>query len=156
MDGRLVGLNTAIVSGSGGYQGIGFAIPSNIVIQVADQLVRKGKVTRGWLGVSIEDLNGDVADALHMAPMSGVLVADVAADSPAARAGLQRGDVITSINHVHTTDAAHVRNLIALAGPTHVAIEFERGGKHLARQAALVEAPREPERSGDLDPTASD
>jgi Do/DeqQ family serine protease len=156
MDGKLVGLNTAIVSGSGGYQGIGFAIPSNIVVQVADQLVRNGKVTRGWLGVSIEDLNGDVADTLHMAPKSGVLVADVAANSPAARAGLQRGDVITSINHVRTTDSAHVRNLIALAGPNHVAIEFMRGGKVLGRDVALVEAPTEPERDRDVDPTASD
>jgi S1-C subfamily serine protease len=83
MDGKLVGLNTAIVSGSGGYQGIGFAIPSNIVLQVAAQLVKNGKVTRGWLGVSIADVTGDVADALHMAPGTGVLVADIATGSPA-------------------------------------------------------------------------
>jgi Do/DeqQ family serine protease len=146
MDGELVGLNTAIVSGSGGYQGIGFAIPSNIVVQVADQLVRHGRVVRGWLGVSIQDLTGDVAEALQLPPRSGVLVADVASGGPAARAGVKRGDVIVAINHVRTNDAAHVRNLIALAGPTHVGIELVRAGKPLERDVLLTEAPRESER----------
>ena len=143
MDGKLVGLNTAIVSGSGGYQGIGFAIPSNIVLQVAAQLVKNGKVTRGWLGVSIADVTGEIADALHIAPRTGVLIADIAIGSPAARAGLRRGDVITSINHVPITDAAHLRNLVALAGPGRIVVQLQRGGRSLVIQVDLVEAPRD-------------
>jgi len=136
MNGRLVGLNTAIVSGSGGYQGIGFAIPSTIVVQVADQLLRRGKVVRGFLGAALEDLPP---------PSGGVLVAEVTSDGPGARAGLRRGDVITAINRVATVDAAHVRNLIALAGPTHVVVDVLRDGKRIAIDVGLAEAPREPD-----------
>jgi len=145
MDGRLVGLNTAIVSGTGGYQGIGFAIPSTIVVQVADQLLRRGRVVRGYLGASLEDLPADAAAELHLPPHGGVLVAAVADKGPGARAGLRRGDVITAINRVATPDAAHVRNLIALAGPKHVWVDVLRGGKPLALDVALAEAPREPD-----------
>ncbi|HTR56486.1 MAG TPA: trypsin-like peptidase domain-containing protein [Kofleriaceae bacterium] len=145
MDGRLVGLNTAIVSGNGGYQGIGFAIPSTIVVQVADQLLRHGKVVRGYLGASLEDLPADAAAELHVPPRGGVLVVELVAKGPGARAGLRKGDVITAVNRVATPDAAHVRNQIALAGPTHVVVDVLRDGKPLALDVALAEAPREPD-----------
>ena len=145
MQGKLIGLNTAIVSGSGGYQGIGFAIPSNIVVQVAQQLERNGKVTRGWLGIAIADVTGDLAAALHRPPHSGAVVTLVAPDSPASRAGLQKGDVITALDGVAVLDAGHLRNLIALAGPKRVHLDFVRDGKPMEADATLSEAPSEPD-----------
>jgi serine protease DegS len=135
MSGRLVGLNTAIVSGSGGYQGIGFAIPSTIVVEVANQILSRGKVERGYLGIALADLPP---------PRAGVLVAGVATDSPGARAGLRRGDIITAINRVATPDAAHARNAIDLAGPTHVVVDVTRSGRPLVLDAALTAPPSEP------------
>ncbi len=144
MEGRLVGINTAIMSRSGGYQGIGFAIPSNMVVQIEDQLVRHGKVTRGWLGVAIDDVSDSVAMRLHVAPRSGVVVTELSPEGPAARAGLALGDVIVSLNGVRVTDPGHLRNLIALAGPQRIHLEIVRGGKEQGRDVQLVQAPDEP------------
>jgi Do/DeqQ family serine protease len=144
MDGRLMGINTAIVSRSGGYQGIGFAIPSNMVAQVEDQLVRHGKVTRGWLGVVTEDVDDRIASRLHVTPRAGAVVTDLANGGPAARAGIARGDVITAIAGARVTDALHLRNLIALAGPGPIRIELVREGKTLATEVHLAEAPAAP------------
>ena len=156
MDGRLVGINTAIMSRSGGYQGIGFAIPSSMVVQIADQLVRFGKVRRGWLGVAIDDVDDSVAMRLHVAPRSGVVVTELAPGSPAARAGLSLGDVITSVNGVHVTDPAHLRNLVALAGPHRVHVEIVRGGKPIGADIDLVQAPDEPEHKASVETDADD
>ncbi|MGE5186954.1 MAG: trypsin-like peptidase domain-containing protein [Acidobacteriota bacterium] len=144
MNGRLIGINTAIMSRSGGYQGIGFAIPSNMVVQIEDQLLRHGKVTRGWLGVAIDDVTDSVAMRLHVAPRSGVVVTELSPEGPAARAGLALGDVILSVNGVRVTDPGHLRNLVALAGPHRVHLEIVRGGKEQGRDVQLVQAPDEP------------
>ena len=97
-DGKVIGMNTAIFSPSGGSVGIGFAIPSDLIRTVTDQLVAAGHVTRGYIGVATQPLTPPVAKALHLSGTSGVLLAGVEAGSPAARAGLEPGDVIQSIN----------------------------------------------------------
>jgi len=91
LQGEAIGVNTAIASRSGGYMGIGFAIPSNMVKVVKDQLVTSGKVVRGYLGVRIQELTRALAQSLHIDTTEGVLVADVSKSSPAAKAGLNVG-----------------------------------------------------------------
>ena len=113
MDGRLVGINTAIISRSGGYQGIGFAIPSRMVMPIKDALLEHGKVERGWLGVELVDLTEDIAHVVGVEAHAGVVISDVSPDGPAADAGLEAGDVITAIDGDKTVDAVHLRNQIA-------------------------------------------
>ena len=97
--GELIGINTAILSGgSGGNQGIGFAIPINLARYIMDQILKYGKVTRGWLGVGIQDVSAPVAKAYGVPANQGAIISDVQPDSPAVKAGLQRGDVVTQIN----------------------------------------------------------
>jgi Do/DeqQ family serine protease len=98
MDGRLVGINTAIFSKSGGSHGIGFAIPSNLVRLVVQSALKGGKVQRPWLGASLQTLTPDIADTLGLEAPSGALVAKVHAKGPAARAGLRAGDVVVSVD----------------------------------------------------------
>ena len=142
MDGLLVGINTAIVSRTGGYQGIGFAIPSNMATQVKDSILRHGKVIRGWLGVAIQDVTEELAKSMGIAPKTGVLVSDVTLDGPAGKAGLQRGDVITAIDGVKTNDSAQLRNLVALAGKgKKVRVDLLRGGKEKSFEVTLGELP---------------
>ena len=97
--GELVGINTAILSKSGGNQGIGFAIPSNSARPTMESLLKTGKVVRGWLGVGIQDLSADLAQALKLPNASGVLVSSVQPNTPAAKVGLRRGDVILKVNN---------------------------------------------------------
>jgi serine protease Do len=98
LDGEVIGINTAIASSSGGYQGIGFAIPSNHVRWIMDQLIKTGSVKRGYLGVKIEPLNKDLAENFGLATKDGVLINEVFPDSPAASAGMQDGDVVLKLN----------------------------------------------------------
>jgi serine protease Do len=111
--GELVGINTAIVSRSGGYQGIGFAIPSNMARSIMTSLLKDGKVERGWLGVAIQPLDRDLAEALGIDQGHGVLVADVTANSPARTAGIERGDVILSVDGREVKSTGELRNIIA-------------------------------------------
>ncbi len=142
MEGKLVGINTAIASQTGGYQGIGFAIPSNMAMQIETEILHSGKVTRGWLGIAIQDVTSDLAKAMDLTPHHGVLVSDVTHGGPAARAGIQRGDVITAIDGTAIDDAGQLRTVVALAGKNRrVAVELERHGKPMTIQATLGEAP---------------
>ena len=142
MDGNLVGINTAIVSRTGGYQGIGFAIPSNMAMQVKDAISTHGKVIRGWLGVSIQDLTDELAKEMNVGPRAGVLVADVASTSPAATAGLRRGDIITAVDGVRMEDARHLRTSVALAGAGRtVRVDVLRDGKSRSFEVKLEEVP---------------
>lgn len=115
--GEVIGINTAIASNTGGCMGIGFAIPSNMVKSIKDQLLDKGAVTRGFIGVSLQPIDSDLAQAFKLDQVEGALVADVSADSPAKAAGLQRGDVILEYNKKRIPSIGQFRNAIALIPP---------------------------------------
>jgi serine protease Do len=130
MQGELVGINTAIISRTGGYQGIGFAIPSNMASQIAQALVKDGRVVRGWLGIGIQDVDPDLAGAMSLPTADGVLVSDVEPGGPADKGGLLRGDVILTVDGKKTNSSTQLRNLIAEAGSNKkVELAILRGGK---------------------------
>ncbi len=142
MAGKLVGINTAILSRSGGYQGIGFAIPSNMAKPIMESLTKHGKVIRGWLGVAIQDLNKDLAKALGLENAKGVLIADVTPDSPAQKAGIERGDVVLKINGEQVDSTGRLRNLVATAGKgARVKVELLRKGQRKTLTVELGEIP---------------
>jgi serine protease Do len=115
--GQVVGMNTAIFSRSGGYMGIGFAIPANMATTVKSQLLAGGKVTRSWLGVAIQDMNEELARSFKLNQKSGALITEVSKDSPAERAGLKKGDVIIRFDGKPVNDVADLRNRVALLSP---------------------------------------
>jgi Do/DeqQ family serine protease len=112
--GELVGINNMVLSGSGGNIGIGFAIPVNMARSIMDQLIRFGSVKRGQLGVTISPVTPDIAEALGIASGGGALVTQVVKDSPAARAGIRAGDVVTGLNGRKVKSASELRNAIGL------------------------------------------
>jgi serine protease Do len=130
LDGEVVGINTAIVSRSGGSMGIGFAIPVNMARGIRDQLIATGQVTRGLLGVVIQDLTEELARSFDLDKKDGILVAQVMPDSPAEKAGLERGDVIRKIDGDEVENVATFRNRIAMTAPgTKVKLTIVRDGK---------------------------
>jgi len=142
--GELIGINTAIFSRTGGYQGIGFAVPSNMARSVMDQLVKKGKVVRGWLGVSIQELNTELAKEFGLKDLKGALVGDVTSQSPAAKAGIKRGDVILSYNGKVVDNVGSLRNMVSQTQPgTRVKIKILRDKKEMEVEALIAELPKE-------------
>ncbi|MBI4697415.1 MAG: Do family serine endopeptidase [Nitrospirae bacterium] len=142
--GELVGINTAIFSRTGGYQGIGFAVPSNMVESVMKQLVKEGKVTRGWLGVTIQSLTPELAKEFGLHNGKGAIVSDLFKGSPAEKAGLMRGDVILEVNNKAVNDAESLRNIIAQSEVgSSVTIKVMRDGKPLSLSAKVVELPKD-------------
>jgi serine protease Do len=139
LDGKVVGINTAIIPYA---QGIGFAIPVNMAQQVMDDLVRFGKVKRGWLGVYVQPITPEIAEAYGLKGTEGALVADVQADSPAVKAGLLRGDVILSVDGIpvktHQDLVFGIRR--HLAGDT-VVLDVVRKGKAETIRVQLQEIP---------------
>jgi len=111
--GEVVGVNAAIVSESGGFEGIGFAIPSNMALHIATMLITKGKVERGWLGVSIQDLTPELAKSFGVDTQKGALVAEVAKGGPGEKAGIKRGDIIISYQGKEVRNAGSLRNDVA-------------------------------------------
>ena len=141
--GELVGVNTAIFSQSGGYQGVGFAVPSNIVKQVMDSLVKNGKVVRGWLGVSIQDLTPQLARRFGVKEAEGALVSDVTKDSPAEKAGVKMGDVIVAFDGRKVEDSGHLRNIVASTPVgAKVVVVVIRGGKKTDLDVVVEELPK--------------
>jgi len=138
MSGQLVGINTAIISRTGGYQGIGFAIPSNMARPIMNSLLTHGEVVRGWLGVMIQNVTPELAKGLELPVDSGVLISDVAPGSPADKAGLQRDDVVLGINGEDMPTSDRLRNRIAgLAPGTVVDMRILRDGKERTVKVTL-------------------
>jgi serine protease Do len=135
--GRLVGINSAILSRSGGFAGVGFAIPANLVRSVAEQLVRTGRVERGFLGVGPQDLTEELS--AQFGADKGALLSQVTDDSPASRAGLKAGDVITKVNETEIRDARHLLMTISQLAPgTEVTIGYLRDGKTQTTRTKLA------------------
>jgi serine protease Do len=139
MRGRVVGINTAIVRGA---SGIGFAIPSNVARRVSSEILATGRVTRGWLGVALQPLTTDLAQSFAVEDRRGALVAEVVPDSPAAKAGLEAGDVVLEINGARVADPGDVARAVGLARPGEAAtliVWRNRGRRTVA--VTLGEAP---------------
>jgi serine protease Do len=148
--GRIVGINTAILSRSGGFAGVGFAIPVNLVRNVADQIVRTGSVTRGFLGVSPQALTPELST--QFGSKRGVLVAEVTSGGPAEKAGLQAGDVITRINELEIGEPRQLLLTISQLAPgAQVRLTYERDGKERTATATLE---RRPEQAATADRTS--
>ena len=141
--GELVGVNTAIASSSGGSQGIGFAIPSNMARPIMESLLKNGKFTRGWLGIGLQEMDADLRKHFGSGVAAGgVLVNSVEPNSPAAKSGLQRGDVIGRIGDVPMDSARRLRNFIGLRSPgTRLSADLLRDGKPMRLEVTLGEAP---------------
>jgi serine protease Do len=112
-NGELIGINTAIFSTSGGYMGIGFAIPSDMATSIMDSIIKNGKVIRGWLGVSTQPLTPELAQTFKIKDQKGALVSGIIPNSPADKAGLKRGDLITGLDGKPVADPVSLRNMVA-------------------------------------------
>ncbi|MBM3423162.1 MAG: DegQ family serine endoprotease [Chlorobi bacterium] len=142
INGELVGINTAIASRTGGFEGIGFAVPSNMAQKVLTSLITTGKVTRGYLGVSIQDIDENIARGLQLQAGQGVLVGTVVEGSPAAKAGIRTGDVIVDFNDRKSTSSVDLRNEIAVLSPgSLVKIRILRDGEIRVFNVRLEEQP---------------
>ena len=142
VNGNVIGVNTAIFSPSGGSVGIGFAIPSDTVKTVIAQLEKGGKVTRGWIGVQIQQVTPDIAESLGLKNAEGALVAEPQADSPAAKAGIQSGDVITAVDGQPVKNARELaRKISSMAPGTSAKLGVWRKGEEKALTLTLGELP---------------
>jgi len=142
-DGRLLGINTAIFSRSGGNQGIGFAIPANLAREVMRSLRDKGRVVRGYIGTSVQTLTPEIADAMKLKGQpTGALVGEVEPNAPAAKAGIKTGDVITTVNGKKVSDARELRLMIGTMAPgTRAHLEINREGQTKSFDVQLGEMP---------------
>ncbi len=146
LNGEVIGINTAIVSGTGGNIGIGFAIPINLARQVMDQLITHGKVVRGWLGISIQQVTDELAKGLGLESAQGILVGSVVPESPAEKAGIMRGDVILSVDDKEVESIEQFRNYIASSPPgKKVKLLIVQDGKRRTVNVELGEMPGEKE-----------
>ena len=128
--GEVIGVNAAIASQTGGFEGIGFAIPSNMAVYVAKALMAHGKVERAWLGVSVQEVTPEVARSIGMEERKGALVAEVVKGGPAEQAGLRQGDVVIAYGDKETADASALRNAVAVTPIGHeVKVTVWRGGQ---------------------------
>jgi Do/DeqQ family serine protease len=162
LSGELVGINSAIISRTGGNIGIGFAIPVNMVRSIMEQLITHGSVSRGLLGVNIQDITPEVAETYALHDNSGALVAAVSPNSAAERAGIQIGDVIVSINEHRVRDSGSLKATVGLLRPgATVQVGVIRDGREqkiaatlgeATTAAAVLEQPDEEEQSAQLDP----
>jgi serine protease Do len=142
--GELVGINTAIFSTTGGYQGIGFAIPSNMAKVVMEQLIKNKKVIRGWLGVSIQALTPDMKKHFGLKEDRGVVINQIFENSPAEKAGLKEEDIILQYNGKDITDPTQLRNLVANTPPgKEVELKVFRDGKVFSVRVTIEELPQE-------------
>jgi serine protease Do len=145
-NGEVIGINTAIYSPNGGSVGIGFAVPSNVAKHVVEQIEQHGKVSRGWLGVQIQEVTPAIAASLGLGGEGGALVANVTPNSPASRAGLKQGDVILSFNNADLKQMRDLPRLVSTAAPEAAApITVWRNGQRVQLSVTLGEAPETPQ-----------
>ncbi len=144
MKGEVVGINSQIFSTSGGFMGLSFAIPSNLAMQIKDQLVKNGKVTRGRIGVVIQSVTQDLAESFGMKAPKGAIVSQVEKDGPAAKAGLQEGDIITAVNGKAIDDSVDMPVIIGSMAPGSIAkLSIIRNNKDMTLNVKVEEAPNE-------------
>ncbi len=149
LKGELIGINTAIASRTGGYQGIGFAIPANMAQLIMTGLVEEGKIVRGWLGVGLQDVSYDIAETLGMDTPKGAMIAEVFKDTPAENAGLKAGDIILGVDNKEIESINQLRNIIALIGANeNTTLTVLRDGKQMDVRVKLTE------RTDDMDMAA--
>lgn len=135
-NGNMIGINSAIYTRTGGSQGIGFAIPASLVLQVMDQIIKHGSVIRGWMGVEVQDMTPELAESFKLKDTNGALIAGILKGGPADRAGIRPGDILVSVNDKSINDSSGLLNLIAMLVPGQTAqIRLLRNDK--AMQAAV-------------------
>jgi serine protease Do len=140
--GRVLGVNSQISSQSGGYQGVAFAIPVDVAMQVAAQLKASGKVTRGWLGIGIQQVDQQLASSFKLDRPTGALVSSVAPGSPAAVAGIRPGDVIRSYDGKPIVEAGDLPPRVAVTPPGHdAALDVWRNGQSLGVDVTIARLP---------------
>jgi serine protease Do len=144
IDAQVIGINTAIVSQSGGYMGIGFAIPSNMAKHVMEQIIATGSVKRGYLGVYIQDIDKQMAETLGLKKAEGLLITEIVKNSAAEKAGLQQGDIILECNKVPVKNSQSFKNEIALMDPNkQLELKIIRDDKTIIIKANLETSPEE-------------
>jgi len=142
LQGEVVGINSAIASTNGHYQGYGFAIPVDLAKKIASDLMEHGRVRRGWLGISVTGISSEDAEAYHLPRVGGVLIQSVTSDGPADKAGLQAEDVIMAVNGTPVEDSGDLQEAVAELGPGNPAqLELYRGGHKQMVSVELGEAP---------------
>ncbi len=142
LDGEVIGINSAILSRSGGSNGIGFAIPIDLAKKVMNDLIKEGRVIRAWLGVSIQELNQDLAESLDLEDIEGVLISDVVEDSPAEKAKLKSGDVVIKVNDDDISTPSELQINISSRSPGEtVKLTVVRDGKNKTFSVKLDELP---------------
>lgn len=140
--GQVVGINSALYSRTGGYMGIGFAIPINMAKSIKEQLQNNGKVTRGYLGVGIQDVDEALAESFGLDKSGGVLITDVQEDTPASKAGIKSQDIIVKLGDIELKDTQDLRNRIAQTTPgTDIVLHLMRDGKPIELQVTIGEQP---------------
>jgi hypothetical protein len=152
VNGNVIGVNTAIFSPSGGSVGIGFDVPADTAKMVVAQLKEKGHVTRGWLGVQIQPVTTEIADSLGLKKAEGAIVDEPQSGSPAAKAGIQSGDVITAVNGTEVKDARDLASTIGTMAPdTSIKLDVVRNGEPRSIMATLAQLPNEQQTKADND-----
>ncbi len=142
LDGQAIGINTAIFTQSGGYMGIGFAVPINMAKAISEQLIENGKVTRGYLGVMIQDVTPELAQSFGLEKAEGALISQVTEDSPANAAGLKQGDIILKMDGKDVESSNVLKNEVAMLAPgSKVRFEIFRGGKKQEVTVKIGERP---------------
>jgi serine protease Do len=157
VEGRLIGINTAIFSRSGGNQGIGFAIPSDLARNVMDSLIKYGHVTRGYLGVMIQDVTPDLAKEFQLKEMTGALVGDVVPKGPADKAGFKDADVVLDYNGKKVADSRHLKLMVGETKPgTTVPVTILRNGETKTLEVTVRQLPGNEELAKNNTPNGSD
>ena len=151
VNGDLIGVNSAIYSRSGGSMGIGFAIPANTAKQVMEQIIKTGYVTRGWIGVAVQDLTPELAESFRLANVQGVLISEVLRGGPADKAGVKRGDILTMIDGKPLPDSTTMLDVVSAIKPgATVPLKLVRNGKERVLQVTIGKRP-EPKDSDNPD-----